>query len=152
MDVKKAIWKVHFKILVIYFCSICIFGVSSWFLIKKIVSYREAKTAMQSLRSDEIKIAALEKFAQDVQRYKVSLDRITSPREVSIEEQILMEPLDNFFKKLSDIYSEHGFFFIESMNITTCIEIKDMKLSRQPNCSPVASIKGRKVYFTYEAF
>lgn len=152
MDIKRAIWKIHCKTIMIYFFSLCVFTMSSWFLIKKIVSYHEARITMEFLKSEEIKLAALEKFVQDVRRYRVSLDRIIPPQEVSIDEQILMEPLDNFFKKLSDIYSEKGFFFIESMNITTCIEIKDMKFSKQPNCSPMANIKGRKVYFTYEAF
>ncbi|MCX7823433.1 MAG: hypothetical protein N2260_08340 [Syntrophobacterales bacterium] len=146
----KTLWKIYPHILVLHFFALLFFGISTWFLVGKIKSYNEARILERSLRSNEEKLISLKKLVEDIDRYQTFLSQLTYPKEVMIEEYIMPEPLNEMLKKISTIYNGKGFFFLESMNISTCLEIKDMKISEKTNCIPMVNIKGKKVYLTHE--
>lgn len=148
MKVEQAVIKIHRNTLLFYGCALCMLAVTSWLVIKEAREYRNALLFEASLQADEQKLNALERFVQELNRYEIPLSRLNSPREASVDEEILLEPFDSFISKLSAIYARQGFFFMESMDLTTCLEIKDMKLVRKEKCVPTAHIKGKVVSFT----
>lgn len=150
MDVKGIIFKIYLKLFILYGVALCAFGASSWFLVQEVISYRDARSFEQFIQKEEMKLRNLESFVQNLSRYEIPLARLTSAREAIIDEQILLEPFDNFLKKISSLYNEQGFFFMDSFTAITCIEIKDMKLTVKDKCVPIATIKGRMVYITHE--
>ncbi|MEJ5299994.1 MAG: hypothetical protein WHS38_03300 [Thermodesulforhabdaceae bacterium] len=152
MKVEQAVWNIHRKILILYICVLCLLILASGFAIKEAVAYRYALALEKSIQADEKKLNALERFVEEINRYEIPLSRLGPPREATVEEEILLEPFDSFLSKLSAIYENQGFFFLESMEITTCLEIKDMKLTRKEKCVPTARIKGKVVTFTHGTF
>ncbi len=147
MKIERAVWKIHSKGLVFFGFALCLLAITSILAIKEGAAYRNALAFAQSLQADEQRLKTLKMFVQEIDRYESTLKWLSAPKEAIVDEEILLEPFGTFLSKLRTIYEKQGFFFLESMEITTCLEIKNMALIRKEKCIPVAHIKGRVVSF-----
>uniref|UniRef100_A0A832EJR0 Uncharacterized protein n=1 Tax=Desulfacinum infernum TaxID=35837 RepID=A0A832EJR0_9BACT len=110
--------------------------------------YGKAQARWEAVQAEERKVRGLETFAASLGRYEAVIHRLASPREATVQERIALEPFEAFVEKLSRIYTDQGFFFLESFVLETCEEEKKTAASATPaECRPYAEVRGRKVYF-----
>lgn len=106
-----------------------------------------ARRRWNVLEQEERKLQALEAFAASVVRHQAFMERLSVSREASVQEVISLEPFGVFVEKLSRIYTDQGFFFLESFALKICEEGRGDGDETEAECRPAAEVRGRKVFF-----
>ncbi|ROQ90664.1 hypothetical protein EDC27_2546 [Desulfosoma caldarium] len=111
--------------------------------------YRHAQEYWRAVQAEEEKVRHLEAFAATLAHIDPGFFSMTPPREAVVEEKIALEPFSAFVEKLSRIYTDQGYFFMDSFVLETCdAEGNKSAPSRSAGaCRPHADVRGKKVYF-----
>ena len=139
----KTLWQVYFRewlgLLLLSFLLI-----SSFYLaLKEYYIYR------YQLRS----LKLLEDRLSEVQRIKTQLAlydhypfwrSLSAPQKIYIQEKVALHPLKESLTKLSELYVEKGFFFLDHFRLETCL---DSSSKKERNCIPHFEVKGQKILF-----
>ncbi len=123
-----------------------VFAGSFWLMVREWRHLQAERERWNVLQQEQHKVRRLETFAASLQNYDAFLRRLAEPREAFHKEEITLEPFGTFVEKLSRIYTDQGFFFLDSFELKTCEE-KDRHGKEQPPCRPYAELQGKKIYF-----
>ncbi len=143
---KSAFFKTYLPTLGLLVGATLLFGVSLGGVMWESRQSEAARQRWNAVRQEERKLQALEAFAASVKQHEAFIQGLTAPREASVREIISLEPFGIFVDKLSRIYTDQGFFFLESFTVKACEEgPKGSETGAE--CRPVAELRGRKVFF-----
>lgn len=138
----------HLTTLVLFWGAAVLFGITLALMVMEQTRYRHAQEQWRAVQAEEEKVRRLQTFAASLAHIDPMLLTLAPPREAVIQERIAMEPFDAFVEKLARIYTDQGFFFVESFVLETCDEdSKAAPLNTGAECRPYAEVRGRKVYF-----
>lgn len=93
------------------------------------------------------------RVAEEVLRRLENYDRhpfwrhLSPPQEVKIYEKLGLRPFEEAIYKLSNLYVERGFFFLDKFELRTCLGEKRGVRRSRPSCVPHFYVTGRKVLF-----
>jgi len=138
--------KIYAPTLAILWAVTVLCAFSAWLLISEMRHWRSAQHRWAAVQAEQQKLHALEQFAASLKTYEPIIHRLSAPREAVVNEKILVEPFEPFVEKISKIYTDHGFFFLESFVLETC-EKNPSDVESQDGCRPYAEVRGKKVYF-----
>ncbi len=130
--------------------SVVSLTVSGVFFSMKVVSYQGAMAYRRAVDHEERQLAALERFVEELRGVRDRLEKLTPMREASVDETILLDPFDLFMAKLSNLSRRQGFFFVDSLELTTCLGKAKGGRENEALCIPSARLKGRIVSFDRE--
>ncbi len=125
-----------------------VFILSFYLVVRAYAHYRENLHRLRLLKS------SLQEAEGYLERFRL-YDRYSfwrnlgPPQEVKIFEKVGLHPLREAILKLSDLYTERGFFFLEEFRLSTCADRKDKRRGshRTGPCVPHLYVKGKKVIF-----
>ena len=143
-------FRAYLSTFVLFWGAAVLFAITLALAVLEQTHYRNAQARWEAVRAEERKVLGLETFAASLVRYDPVIRTLASPREATVQEKIALEPFEAFVEKLSRIYMDQGFFFLESFALETCEEEEEKKTvpsATQAECRPYAEVRGRKVYF-----
>lgn len=143
---KSVFFKTYLPTLGLLVGATLLFGVSFGGMVWEGRQLEAARHRWNAVRQEERKLQALEAFAASVKHHEAFIQGLAAPREASVREVISLEPFGTFVEKLSRIYTDQGFFFLESFTLKTCEE-GPKGSETDAECRPVAELRGRKVFF-----
>ncbi len=144
---KSVLFKIYAPTVGLLLGATLLFAVSFGGVLWESRQLEAARHRWNAVGQEERKLQALEAFAASVERHRAFMERLTAPREASVQEVISLEPFGVFVEKLSRIYTDQGFFFLESFALQTCEEGRGKRSETDGECRPAAEVRGRKVFF-----
>ncbi len=123
-----------------------IFVLSFYLVVRAYTHYRENRYLLQRLQGNLREVNTLLERFKLYDRYPFWRN-LGPPQEVKIFEKVGLHPLEEAILKLSDLYTERGFFFLEEFRLHTCVDQKDRRRRRAGPCVPYLFVKGRKAVF-----
>lgn len=139
-------FKAYGSTLALLWGATVLFGVSLGLAVFEMRHHRAVEDRWRAVQEEEKRLQRLEAFAASLVRYDAVMQRLTGPREAAVQEKIALEPFGAFVEKLTRIYTDQGFFFLDSFSMETCQGGKTPG-EAETDCRPYAELKGRKVYF-----
>jgi len=121
---------------------LAVFTLSFYLVMRAYSHYRKDLHLIRQTRSSLAQTRDLLTRLETYGRYPF-WRRLTPPQEIQILEKVGLRPLEEAILKLSELYTERGFFFLEEFRLNTCVETG----GRRRGCVPHLLVRGKKAVF-----
>ncbi len=142
----KELLKIYQREVIGLFLLVFIFSLSSYLVTKEYARWRQNKYLEKHLKQELSLVREVYRQLEIYARYPF-WRRLGTPQEVRIYEKLGLRPLEETVYKLSDLYVERGFFFLERLELETCEGRKGRPSRKVGPCKAHLYVAGKKVVF-----
>lgn len=132
-----------YDLIAFWLCAI-VFVITSIFVLKSWYEYQYQNDLLEQIIQEEKRISKIEKIISLIDSRLEIPQNIDNFYIASISKTLNIYPFNELIDEIASIYDPPGFFFLESLDLNTCL---DINLQKGNKCDASLKLKGRKIIF-----